>query len=136
MITKSPVSAVLKCVLELKEKIIKKMERLKIRKYSNRDYREVCDIFYNGFFEMFYESYKMIWSRCYPPAWAFHFAVLVLSIFTSIFYKLLSGLLMFTSLEVFICCALFDAFNLRPRYVDCLIKIVSQILQNQLSILN
>ncbi len=88
---------------------------IQIRDYSPSDYHQVREIYFNGCFEMFPNSIKMILRGENPQTSLLHLFVLVLSIAISVTNSIPAGLILFLTFEALAIGGIYDLYVNNPK---------------------
>ena len=88
---------------------------IQIRDYSPSDYHQVREIYFNGCFEMFPNSIKMILRGENPQTSLLHLFVLVLSVAISVTISIQAGLIIFLTFEAVAIGGIYDLYVNNPK---------------------
>ena len=88
---------------------------IQIRDYSPSDYHQVREIYFNGCFEMFPNSIKMILRGENPQTSLLHLFVLVLSIAIFATSSIQAGLILFLTFEALAIGGIYDLYVNNPK---------------------
>jgi hypothetical protein len=89
--------------------------KIRIRDYSPSDYHQVRKIYFNGCFEMFPNSIKMILRGENPQTSLLHLFVLVLSIAIFATSSIQAGLILFLTFEALAIGGIYDLYVNNPK---------------------
>jgi hypothetical protein len=88
---------------------------IQIRDYSPSDYHQVREIYFNGCFEMFPNSIKMILRGENPQTSLLHLFVLVLSVAIFATSSIQAGLILFLTFEALAIGGIYDLYVNNPK---------------------